>query len=1443
MADEVIRINIEGAGQRTLDQILNAFSRFDNVVRDTVTATQRFNAAGERVSVTLKGIDASGSKVSRTFKEVDNTLRSTAATVQNSRKSFFQLVEVQNRLTDQIKKLSAEERRALNIQKLFVQIQAERAGATRRANAALSEEEKRIIARNNALREAIELNKRNAATQKAADAKAIDRAVSGGASQATIGKSGASQAEALNFQEARARLREFVKANELARGQILKIFNDVRAGIIRSYTGAKAEAQRQIIALINAQKQLGAEARRVATAQESAAARQVRASRSVVTSTREAAATTREFTLSWRSLLRILSIQVSSRLFFTLTNQLREATVQAKDFSIAIAEVQTIDTARQSFDTLEESLRGVSNAYGIDILETVEAQYQTLSNQVAEGADAFRFLDQAARFSLATNSELSDSVSLLTSAINSFGLEVADTERIAGVFFKTIEEGRVRASELANTFGRVGVPAKQLGVSIEETAAAISLLTIQGVKASEAQTLLRNILLKLIRPTDAMKETLADLGFSSGQAAIQTLGLGGTLAALEDSVDGSVDGIGELFGRIRAITGALVFAGDGMDRFNSILNETEDAGETFGRAVQLTTENAGRQAVIALNEVSNEFLKFGQAILVGFGEFIGGFENLLPLVKALIKQVKLLGIAIGITLVARGLKPLIAGLIATNIHTRRIIASNRLAGRSFLGMRIQINLAAKSLKAFALSNPFTAILLGVTLLVEAFDFVANAGTRALEEIAEEANRLNEILKENAEEQKKAARETTDSLKKEVQRRVRDELKGASDTRKAITSTLKNIEKFNEEATETAKERQKEFVEAIKKSAKDVETALKKSLSTLDSLRKQFKDVGDSAEGFAFEQSLEDAGSNTERIGLVDKRSAELLKRAQAASKARDAEELKRNLDGLKQLQKLRIGLAREAGEAVKDANKDAAEASKKEFEGIVGLNLTTDQTDLAKRILDLEEIGKTRKEALEFVKREAAAAGEVAKIQADINKLKLVSLDLIEKAFDKEKEIAEKLLEKQASDEARKTSLEGIAKQLEKVDTANIFNLDDGGADGVRSRIAEFNKLLSDQSRIRASLGLETAFDKQLTLERIRANNLKGEALISQERIKASEKVLQLTAKERIAFISGLQGAADKTKDRATDITTLFNTVIGDLEGATTRIAVGSEDRSAGRLQDLLTAAGADLFETDRGQSLDSLVLEIQKAGIALREAVKGTGTAEAAREAVARIRALRPDFGAFSGKQSEESVEFFKNFEKLAKLFDASAQDGGPGAVIRAADRMRVTINEFRKVTEENAKNQGRTAETQKTSVNKFDDAINKLTGSRATFNSAVSEYQKATTAFEKAVAKFGSGPRFHDGGTVPGGADNVPIVAQSGEFIVNRQDSQKFRSTLMAINSGQFKPRGFQTGGEVTSMGDFNISLESSGNTDTDVEAIGRALQTKVRNGTLDLQPKRRF
>jgi hypothetical protein len=80
--------------------------------------------------------------------------------------------------------------------------------------------------------------------------------------------------------------------------------------------------------------------------------------------------------------------------------------------------------------------------------------------------------------------------------------------------------------------------------------------------------------------------------------------------------------------------------------------------------------------------------------------------------------------------------------------------------------------------------------------------------------------------------------------------------------------------------------------------------------------------------------------------------------------------------------------------------------------------------------------------------------------------------------------------------------------------------------------------------------------------------------------------------------------------------------------------------------------------------------------------------------------------------------------------------------------------------------------------------------------------------------------------------GSDNIPALLSKGEFVVNAGATRRFYSQLVAMNG----VRGYERGGLVSNnVGDIHLSMQSSGNVQSDIVAIGKGIQREIRRGRL--------
>lgn len=102
----------------------------------------------------------------------------------------------------------------------------------------------------------------------------------------------------------------------------------------------------------------------------------------------------------------------------------------------------------------------------------------------------------------ASGIELSDAAKSLTLSLNQFGESAISSERYINVLAAGAKYGASEVNETAQAIKNAGTIASQSGVSFEQLNASIQVLAGKGIKASDAGTMLRNVILALERSTD-----------------------------------------------------------------------------------------------------------------------------------------------------------------------------------------------------------------------------------------------------------------------------------------------------------------------------------------------------------------------------------------------------------------------------------------------------------------------------------------------------------------------------------------------------------------------------------------------------------------------------------------------------------------------------------------------------------------------------------------------------------------------------------------------------------------------------------------------------------------------------------------------------------------------------------------------------------------------------
>lgn len=178
-------------------------------------------------------------------------------------------------------------------------------------------------------------------------------------------------------------------------------------------------------------------------------------------------------------------------------------------------------------------------------------------------------------------------------AINAFGLEAGDTGHIANVFARAAADTNAEVADMAEAMKYAAPMANTLGLSIEDTAAAIGIMSDAGIKGSQAGTTLRGAFTRLAKPTKAAREAMEALGFSAFDANGNIKPMSQIVSNLQGSLMGmtkeqKASTMATIFGQ-EAMSGmmALIEAGGGkVDTLSRSFEDSAGAAEEMATAMQ-----------------------------------------------------------------------------------------------------------------------------------------------------------------------------------------------------------------------------------------------------------------------------------------------------------------------------------------------------------------------------------------------------------------------------------------------------------------------------------------------------------------------------------------------------------------------------------------------------------------------------------------------------------------------------------------------------------------------------------------------------------------------------------------------------------------------------------------------------------------------------------------
>ena len=366
---------------------------------------------------------------------------------------------------------------------------------------------------------------------------------------------------------------------------------------------------------------------------------------------------------------------------------------------------QAIDLGAKTAFSAKESAVGMENlaSAGFNAQEIMKAMPGLLDLAAVSGGDVTLASENAA------------------TALRGFGLEAGEAGHVADVFARAAADTNAEVRDMGEAMKYVAPVANSMGISLEETAAAIGIMSDAGIKGSQAGTTLRGALARLARPSDAMRNTMDNLGISFYDAEGNMKPLKTQVELLKKAFEGLTpeqqqNALVTIYGQ-ESLSGMMALIDKGPEKLGTLtksLKDSDGAADKMARTMQDNMNSSLEQMMGALESAGIVIQKILapaiREVADAISDLVEKFVNAPEPVQKSIVAIGAIVLAIGPVLYALGT-----------------------LGKAFQTMKDGLGILGKSISLFKklspaigfLTSPVGLVIAAVALLVAGFIYLWN----------------------------------------------------------------------------------------------------------------------------------------------------------------------------------------------------------------------------------------------------------------------------------------------------------------------------------------------------------------------------------------------------------------------------------------------------------------------------------------------------------------------------------------------------------------------------------------------------------------------------------------------------------------------------------------------------------------------------------------------
>ncbi len=375
---------------------------------------------------------------------------------------------------------------------------------------------------------------------------------------------------------------------------------------------------------------------------------------------------------------------------------------------------QAIDLGAKTAFSAKESAAGMENlaSAGFNANEIMVAMPGLLDLAAVSGGDVALASENAA------------------TALRGFNLDASQSGHVANVFARAAADTNAEVGDMGYAMKYIAPVASSMGLSLEETAAAIGIMSDAGIKGSQAGTTLRGALSRLAKPTKPMIGVMNKLGLSFYDSSGKMKPLKDQIGMLQNAFKGLTpeqkqNALVTLYGQ-ESLSGMMALIDKGPNKLGSLtksLKNSDGAADKMARTMQDNMNSSLEQmmgslesAAIVIQKVIAPYIrKFADAVAGLVQKFVSAPEPVQKLV-----------VVLGLIAAAIGPALLIIGTTILKLQQFRFALMILKSDIPKLGKALSaVGGAFKSFFGLLVANPIILVVVAIAALVAGFIYLWN----------------------------------------------------------------------------------------------------------------------------------------------------------------------------------------------------------------------------------------------------------------------------------------------------------------------------------------------------------------------------------------------------------------------------------------------------------------------------------------------------------------------------------------------------------------------------------------------------------------------------------------------------------------------------------------------------------------------------------------------